>query len=634
MAVNLSPIFNGWQGFTSTGLPLAGGKINTYAAGTSTPTATYTDSTGGTPNANPIILDATGRLANEIWLTQGTAYKFTLTDSLNNLIGTYDNIVAPIGMVELLAYEALVASNANNTSGAGVVGYAVNNAYSFGTVGYKLNQLVSVFNWFNAAQINDVQSRTASIDVTGALQTAFNAFGGFSVELEIPDGTYLISGSGTRILELAHGVKLKGKSLEGTRFKVAPGSTALYVMEDDGSAAKIELQNLYIDCNNNVNLTRGIRLGRRTTEFGTYGNIDNVMVANCANSGFTAYDIDGNVVTCGTIYTLFCSGAGLVSAAAGSGTKFANFTPLGYTTIGLQQAQADSVQFMEGEAPGADTAITIAGERGLNVGSLILSVPLNRQLRTPIYVNPTYVSDYYLGPTTVFSADSWVTSKIGDLTNPDESGTATGGSVGGPGTLIDTAKNWTVDQWTGAYIKITGGTGSSNVPQRIQSNTSNTITVTGSWTAPDATSTYKISYFIRKSTDGGSTFSGGYPHSNSLSAYWPAFYNLSVSNQVRCQSLVSGLHGNGSPAPTISSSNTIAPTTPVCFVSGATTVKTITVPSAISTAGGGEIKIIPSAGATWVTDTTGNIALASTAVALKTLIMTYDSTTGKWYPSY
>ena len=92
MAVNLAPIGNGFQFFSETGLPLNAGTIATYAAGTTTPQATYTDSTGGTPNANPIVLDTDGRPPQEIWFTAGQAYKFVLSDSLGNILGTYDNL--------------------------------------------------------------------------------------------------------------------------------------------------------------------------------------------------------------------------------------------------------------------------------------------------------------------------------------------------------------------------------------------------------------------------------------------------------------------------------------------------------------------------------------------------------------
>lgn len=92
MSVLLSPIGNGFQFFTSTGLPLNGGYLYTYQAGSSTPLTTYTDVTGTISNANPITLGTDGRPQTEIWLTQGLSYKFVLTDSANNQIQTYDNL--------------------------------------------------------------------------------------------------------------------------------------------------------------------------------------------------------------------------------------------------------------------------------------------------------------------------------------------------------------------------------------------------------------------------------------------------------------------------------------------------------------------------------------------------------------
>jgi hypothetical protein len=58
---------------TATGQPLSGGCIFTYQGGTTTPQATYTDSTGGTSNANPVILDSTGSAV--MWLGVNS-YKF------------------------------------------------------------------------------------------------------------------------------------------------------------------------------------------------------------------------------------------------------------------------------------------------------------------------------------------------------------------------------------------------------------------------------------------------------------------------------------------------------------------------------------------------------------------------------
>jgi len=93
----------------------------------------------------------------------------------------------------------------------------------------------------------------------------------------------------------------------------------------------------------------------------------------------------------------------------------------------------------------------------------------------------------------------------------------------------------------------------------------------------------------------------------------------------------SGVQGTELAAPTIASGTTIAPTKGITFISGAAAIATITAPSPIS-AGGGQITLIPTGAFT--TTTGGNIALASTAVVNRALIMTYDSGTAKWYPSY
>jgi hypothetical protein len=98
MAVNLSPIGNGFQFFTTTGLPLAGGYLYTYQAGSTTPLTTYTDNGGTSSNTNPIQLGTDGRPPAEIWLTYGVNYKFVLADSTNAVIQTYDNLYGIIGV--------------------------------------------------------------------------------------------------------------------------------------------------------------------------------------------------------------------------------------------------------------------------------------------------------------------------------------------------------------------------------------------------------------------------------------------------------------------------------------------------------------------------------------------------------
>ena len=93
MAVFLSPVGGAAaQFFTNSGVILSGGKLYSYAAGTTTPKATFTSSSGNTNHTNPIILDSAGRVpGGEIWLS-ASPYKFVLNTATDVLIATYDNI--------------------------------------------------------------------------------------------------------------------------------------------------------------------------------------------------------------------------------------------------------------------------------------------------------------------------------------------------------------------------------------------------------------------------------------------------------------------------------------------------------------------------------------------------------------
>ncbi len=81
------------QFLDNAGLPLSGGIVCTYSAGSSTPLGTYTDSSGSVLNSNPIVLASDGR-ANIWW--QAQAYKVVLAGggtcaSPSNLQWTVDN---------------------------------------------------------------------------------------------------------------------------------------------------------------------------------------------------------------------------------------------------------------------------------------------------------------------------------------------------------------------------------------------------------------------------------------------------------------------------------------------------------------------------------------------------------------
>jgi hypothetical protein len=80
------PVF---RAFDANGNPLAGGKLFSYAAGTSTLLATYADAARATPNSNPVILDSTGQAKVFMGLAN---YKFILQDANGVQQWTIDSV--------------------------------------------------------------------------------------------------------------------------------------------------------------------------------------------------------------------------------------------------------------------------------------------------------------------------------------------------------------------------------------------------------------------------------------------------------------------------------------------------------------------------------------------------------------
>ena len=110
-----TPVFKGWD---NNGRPLAFGLLYSYEAGTTTQTPTYTDSTGLTPNTNPVVLNARGEAP--IWLNPTQGYKLNLTDSTGNQIPNWpvDNIIGPLNINQSLIPAADDAYDLGSTSSA------------------------------------------------------------------------------------------------------------------------------------------------------------------------------------------------------------------------------------------------------------------------------------------------------------------------------------------------------------------------------------------------------------------------------------------------------------------------------------------------------------------------------------
>lgn len=195
-----------FRAFDVNGLPLAGGKLYSYAAGTTTPLATYTDSSGGTPNTNPIILDAYGEAV--VWLGSN-AYKFNLLDANNVQQPDYpvDNIFRYASINELNAVSTALASQVYSSQGAGLIGYRYSAAASGRTVQSRLQDYVSVKDF--GAVGNGIA------DDTAAIQAAINALP--NKALIFPAGTYkitspLILSGVTNMTLFGYNVTIKGGS--------------------------------------------------------------------------------------------------------------------------------------------------------------------------------------------------------------------------------------------------------------------------------------------------------------------------------------------------------------------------------------------------------------------------------------
>lgn len=126
MTTQISPaaIF---QSFLPTGGFNAGGKVFTYAGGTTTPQATFTDNTGAVQNTNPIILNSMGQA--QIWLTANLVYKYVVQDQFGNALYTTDQINGAITVPNLV-----VGPPATGTA------LTVNNALGFDAIDVNMNQ--------------------------------------------------------------------------------------------------------------------------------------------------------------------------------------------------------------------------------------------------------------------------------------------------------------------------------------------------------------------------------------------------------------------------------------------------------------------------------------------------------------
>lgn len=154
----------------NSGAPAVGFQLFTYAAGTTTKQATWTDSSQGTQNANPLTLDANGRAV--VWGDPTLSYKFVLApanspDPPTSPVWTQDDIGFPLDLAVLT--QALIGGILYPQTSAELAAGVTPSNYQY--------EPCDVRRYMSAAQLADVLAGTVTVDQTSAVTAAIAVCG-------------------------------------------------------------------------------------------------------------------------------------------------------------------------------------------------------------------------------------------------------------------------------------------------------------------------------------------------------------------------------------------------------------------------------------------------------------------------
>lgn len=348
----------------------AGYKLYTYISGSSsTPLATY-QTRSGTANANPVVFDSRGEA--DVWLSEATAYRFVLKTSADVTIWTQDNIYGPEDSGVSAQLRTDLASTSDSAKGDALIG--VKSTITGGTARTQHDKnadIVSIFDFFSAAQIADVRAGTGAVNVASAIATALTSASGVCALL-CPPGRYICN---TSVAVPVNSLLMGAGDTTIFEFTgTGDGFTSTHSI-NSSTAARTELRDLYIKSTNGANTGGGfVDVG------GTYVDLFRVRF-----SGNWKYSVIFDQTEIATIDRCWFS-QGATSWAAvwlvngGDHTGGANINYTNRITISQNQFNADGAAlyniiddggsnhtFVDNNFNGGVTAMRLSGVYGLTI---------------------------------------------------------------------------------------------------------------------------------------------------------------------------------------------------------------------------------------------------------------------------
>lgn len=310
-----SPKFKGFVAGTST--PLAGGKLYTYLAGTTTLQATAKDQ-AGTANTNPVILDANGEC--DLWLGS-FSFKLVLKDSLDVTQWTVDNVQS--ASFQISSYTPNFARSAAEIA-AGVT--PSNYAIPSDTVGIVFQPRYSTYS--NAVAV----ANQAGVPNIGT--------GAGNISTNVSFGRGALAANTTGSLNIAIGRSALAASITGdNNIAIGYNTLSSYV----GASGSTTSQNTVVGSNSAYTVTTG----GNNTVLGNNSFMDAATASYCTAVGQGALAYHTNIdysVGIGYHALLRCKAAGnvAVGAVALGSNGGTDLTGIANTAVGYFALSSDT----------------------------------------------------------------------------------------------------------------------------------------------------------------------------------------------------------------------------------------------------------------------------------------------------